>query len=86
MNVALPTKTDWFRIFADLNRQGYDLKKVSFFTGIPRTTLIEYRAGGEPPHYRGEVIVRFWREVTQLSELPTTPIYPRIGGPRGVRN
>lgn len=78
MTAALPVRIDWFRILADLGREGYTLERVAFFTQIPRTTLIRYRAGAEPPYYRGDVIVRFWRDTTQRDQLPMTPIYPRI--------
>lgn len=83
MTAALPLRIDWFRILADLSREGYSLEKVAFFTGIPRTTLIEYRQGSEPPYWRGERLMTFWRETTRSESAPMTPIYPSAHSRRG---
>jgi hypothetical protein len=83
MNAALPVRIDWFRVLADLAREGYSLEKVSYFTEIPRTTLIEYRQGAEPPYWRGEILMKFWRESTRLDSPPLTPIYPSAHSRRG---
>jgi len=75
---SLPATIDWFRVLADLRGEGIPLDSVSFFTGIPRTSLAFYRDGGEPPFWRGSILLRFWQETMQRDDPPMVPVYPRI--------
>lgn len=52
---------DWFRVLADLKERGWSLQAISVVTGIPLTTLADYRnAGAQPRHSAGESLTVLW--------------------------
>jgi predicted transcriptional regulator len=53
-------RVDWFRIFADLKRQGLSMRMVSKRIGVPLSSLQKLKGGTDPAHSTGEVIIEFW--------------------------
>lgn len=70
---ASDVRVDWFRLLDQLKDVGYSLYDVSFFTEIPKSTLIGYKNGSQPPYHQGLCLVQFWAEATNSSvaEVPT---------------
>ncbi len=66
MHITPAPPIDWNRIFLVLRGEGYTLRDVSNFVGIPRATLQGWMSGAEPRHQDGETVIRFWSEATQM--------------------
>jgi hypothetical protein len=66
-------RVDWFRLLEQLRAEGYSLYAVAHFTSIPRSTLIGYKDGSQPPYHLGVCLLQFWSEATgrATSEAPT---------------
>lgn len=66
-------RIDWFRLLDQLKAEGYSLYAVAHFTNIPKSTLIGYKEGSQPPYHLGVCLLRFWSEATGLpvTEAPT---------------
>jgi len=79
MEILAPTtRIDWFRILDDVRREGFSLYEVAYYTSIPKSTLLGYKnAGHEPDHSTGDVILRFWSQVT-LRNQGDAPRIPRM--------
>ncbi len=73
---AAPTRVDWFRILDDLKREGYGLRDITHFTGIPRSTLLTYRAGSEPGYSTGQKLVMFWAQATSRDAASVPMVNP----------
>lgn len=58
--MTAPVAVDWFRLLWDLMQRGHNLQTVSNATGIGRTTLRGYLQESQPPHWRGEELIRLW--------------------------
>ncbi|HAV37441.1 MAG TPA: hypothetical protein DCX52_13995 [Massilia sp.] len=70
---ASDVRVDWFRLLDQLKDEGYSLYDVSFFTEIPKSTLIGYKNGSQPPYHQGLCLVQFWAEATGngIADVPT---------------
>jgi len=56
---------NWSRILDEVRGAGYTIKEISQYTQIPRTTLLGYHnLGAEPRHSSGQMLLRFWAQVT----------------------
>jgi len=66
-------RVDWFRLLGHLKDEGYSLYDVSFFTEIPKSTLIGYKNGSQPSYHQGLCLVQFWAEATgeSIADVPT---------------
>jgi hypothetical protein len=77
--VTVGRKVDWALVLADVRRAGYTIAEVAEYTQIPRTTLLGYRnLGAEPRHAAGDVLIRFWAQVTErgVGDVPMTDVVP----------
>lgn len=72
-------RVDWFRLLADLEREGFSNLSVAEQIDVPRSSLSTYKDGSEPSHVVGEKLIVFWRSCTTRSreELPMVRRYPR---------
>jgi hypothetical protein len=65
---------DWFRIFVDLERHGYNVSRVAAEIEIPRTTLLGWKnIPGTQPKYPDAIrLIELWADLTGLTvaELP----------------
>lgn len=70
-------RVDWFRLLDQLKDEGYSLYDLSFFTEIPKSTLLGYKNGSQPPYHQGLCLVRFWAEATgqSIDDVPTVSPY-----------
>jgi len=75
--MLMPVKVDpvdWFRVIQDLLDLHFSLPQISAATGIPRSTLRDWRnlITTKPSHDDGEVLISLWSSVTQrqYAELP----------------
>jgi hypothetical protein len=71
-----PVHIDWLQVLLDLRTLGFALPVVAEHTGIPRETLRDwYERNTQPRHAPGEVLIRFWLNVTgrDRAELPLMP-------------
>jgi len=68
---------DWFRLIVQLKAQGYSHHAISYFTGIPKTTICGYKQGSQPSYHRGVTLLQFWAEVMDCdtTEAPTISPY-----------
>lgn len=75
---------DWFRLLWDLVQRGMKLRDIARRCDIAESTLKGYLHGSQPPHWRGEVLIRLWSEVCdcERSEAPMTSV---VLAPRVVR-
>jgi hypothetical protein len=56
---------NWSRILDEVRGAGYTVAQISYFTQIPRSTLLDYHnLGAEPRHSNGSTLLKFWVEVT----------------------
>lgn len=67
---------DWFRMLTQMQREGYSLHGVSYFTGIPKTSLINYKAGMQPSYNVGLQLIRCWAEATGQDPAQVPMISP----------
>ena len=73
--------TDWFMLITELMRTGIPMRKIGENMGMVQLTeamLRHYRAGTEPAHWRGELLVTFWCKTTG-KERELRPMRDRIG-------
>lgn len=65
-------RVDWFRLLGQLKDEGYSLYDLSFFTEIPKSTLVGYKNGSQPPYHQGLCLIQFWAEATgnPIGEVP----------------
>jgi hypothetical protein len=70
-------RIDWFRLLVNLGKEGYSLRSISHFTGIPKTTLVGYKNGSQPAYHIGVCLLQFWSEATghDSTEAPTISLY-----------
>lgn len=78
MPITEDSRIDWFRMFDDLKRAGWDMSRIALKVGIARTTLLGWKLGAEPRHADGEVFINFWIEVMQMARenLPIERRFP----------
>lgn len=69
---SVDTRVDWFRLLAQLKREGYSLYSVSHFTEITRMKLVGYKQGAEPKYHDGKRLLEFWVQVMSSKENPPT--------------
>lgn len=54
-------RVDWFRMFADLKRNGWSVWNIAEQTGLPRERLRGWQNNGhEPKHTDGEAFIAFY--------------------------
>lgn len=53
-------RLDWFRMLADICRNGYSLYDLARDASVPRSTLDSYRRGSEPSHSVGSRLLIAW--------------------------
>lgn len=65
-------RVDWFRILVELGQHGYSLHMLEVALGIPYSTLQGYKSGAEPRYVDGEVLAKFYCQVThrERDEFP----------------
>lgn len=75
---------DWFRLLWDLRQREWTVADVARETGQNRVTLLGYLHGAQPPHWRGELLIRLWCQVCQESRdnvpMCSLVIMPRVHG------
>lgn len=57
-------KVDWFRVIADLERQGYGATLVALSIATPKTTLLGWKQGSRPRFEEGDRLIALWCRVT----------------------
>ena len=58
--------TDWWRVITDLQQAGIPMLSIGKAMGDVQLTnqmLVHYRAGTEPLHWRGELLLVYWCEI-----------------------
>ncbi len=65
-SIANKQRVDWFRVLVDLKRAQLSLRAIEDLTGISRSSLDRYKAGGEPTHADGERLIQLWCEATGI--------------------
>lgn len=77
--------TDWFQLIWDLAQHEWSPPKVAQHTGIGLATLYDYRDGGHPIHWRGELLIELWCSVCGKArqDAPQTEVIlaPRVVHP-----
>lgn len=59
-----PLPIDWFRVLVQLQRAGRSIERVAADLAIPATTLRYWHTwDGEPPHWRGQILLAYWSDV-----------------------
>lgn len=53
-------RTDWFRVLADLHYSGVPNATVADYLQIPQGTVRGWKAGSEPRHHDGELLLALW--------------------------
>lgn len=73
MNLPTELRIDWFRIFTHLKDAGYSLHAVSYFTGIPKSTLVGYKQGAQPNYHYGTLLLSCWAQACgkEQADAPT---------------
>jgi len=62
-----PRKTDWFAVITELQtKHGIAMLRIgkAMELALTESMLRAYRAGAEPAHWRGNLLLLFWCEVT----------------------
>lgn len=70
-------RVDWFRVLNGLKAEGYSLTAIAHFTGITRSCICGYKAGGQPIYHHGVRLLQFWAEATghDVNDAPTISPY-----------
>ena len=57
--------TDWWQVITDLQRAGIPMTAVERVMDSQLTDkmLVHYRAGTEPQHWRGELLLTYWCQI-----------------------
>jgi hypothetical protein len=57
------TTVDWNQLFIDLSKCGLTMLEISETTGIPKTTLMDYKnSGAEPPYSNAVNLLALWKK------------------------
>lgn len=66
------SRVDWFRILVELGQHGYSLHMLAMVLDIPYSTLQGYKSGAEPRYVDGEVLAKFYTQITarERGEFP----------------
>lgn len=84
--------TDWWRVITDLQQAGIPLLSIGKALGDVQLTnqmLVHYRAGTEPLHWRGELLLTYWCQIMHKAR-EDRPMRPQVRGRyraigRGIR-
>lgn len=52
----------WFQVISELERYGITLRSVSLHCEVALGTVYNWKAGAEPKHYHGELLVALYIE------------------------
>lgn len=82
---------DFVSLVCELRASFAEWTQLEKSIGIPESTLRGYvEFGSHPPHWRGELIIRFWcdRLSRRRDDVPMTEVYiaPRISVPRKTQD
>lgn len=63
---------NWPEVLSELAKHGLDADRLARVIGVGRTTVLGWRAGSEPSHADGEVVLREWvvRTGRGIAEAP----------------
>jgi len=65
------TRVNWWQVIVDLGKANLSLADIAAATGIPKSTLDQYKnRNSEPKHADGERLLSLWR-TTVLPKVPT---------------
>lgn len=63
----MSVRVDWFRVLAELRKQGYSLANIAAAIDVPTPTLMNWWLySSEPSHERGERLIALWIQVFKL--------------------
>ena len=74
--------TDWWRVITDLQQAGIPMLSIGKVMGDVQLTnqmLVHYRAGTEPLHWRGELLLTYWCTMMKKAR-EDRPMRPQIKG------
>lgn len=68
------TRTDWFRVLADLQYAGLPNADVAKTIEVPVATLRGWKGGSEPSHANGHTLLELWSIATgkTIDDRPMT--------------
>jgi hypothetical protein len=70
-------RVDWAKLLGDLKEEGMTFRAIKAATGIPVTTLHDYKAKGAEPRYAdGTRLVALWHRKA-ARQLPVMPASER---------
>ncbi len=56
------TTVDWNQLFIDLSKSGLTMLEIAEATGIPKSTLMDYKnSGAEPPYSNAVNLLALWK-------------------------
>lgn len=62
---------DWFRVLADLKKNGWSLCEVSRYLDVGNSTVTAwYNGDSEPRHKNGDMLISLWRVVIDPTAEP----------------
>ncbi|MDO8298457.1 hypothetical protein [Lacisediminimonas sp.] len=72
------TRVSWFRIFNDLKVRGWSVYRIEEHLDVAKSTMLGWKAGAEPRHADGELLIVLWIQVTGEARdaLPLERRYP----------
>lgn len=67
---------DWFRLVWDMVQRGHTVVEIAEAIVARESTVRLYLAGAQPKHWRGELLLQMWCDVTgrRRDEAPTEPV------------
>lgn len=86
LNLEQNELVDWFRVFADLERQGYSVRRVSVEIDIAHSTLWGWKNGSQAKLEDAMKLLALWMKITRKSvdAIPTHNRYA-VAMPLNVR-
>lgn len=61
-------RTDWFRVFVDLQRNGYLIPDIAEALDVPLSTAKTWKYRSEPGHECGRLLLQLWCNATGKTE------------------
>lgn len=69
---------DWFRVVADLRREGYSRSTLAGMLGVSRSGINLWISGSEPSYVKGNALLLFWSTTMgkPVDQAPIKAIQP----------
>jgi hypothetical protein len=55
-------RVDWFRLMVEICGRGHSIYSIADAIDVPRTTVMNWRAGAEPKYSDGAALMELWRQ------------------------